>query len=86
MWDHGPPYPFHWTAVWPLIAIAIRQGHSSDTIRHAKRLFLPTQQAVPAELDTLIASAIREADAGREAAALRHMKRAIELASELAYL
>lgn len=79
-------YPFHWTALWPLIAIAIQHGDAADAIGYAKKLLLPTQQALPAELDAFTTSAISEHDAGREKGALRLMTCALRLARELAYL
>jgi len=86
LWERHVVFPFRWTALWPLIAIALERDSTGDAIAYAKKMLVPTQQTLPAQLNNLVRTAIAEHDAGRSEEALGLIKRARGLARELAYL
>jgi hypothetical protein len=50
-------YPFHWTALWPLISIALAQDQFSEAINYVRMLLAPQQQPFPDALRTAIEAA-----------------------------
>ena len=79
-------YPFHWTALWPLISIALAQDQLSAAIDDARVLLAPQQQALPDALRTAIEAATQAWDSGRLEAACAHLQQAAALAGEMGYL
>ena len=54
-------YPFKWTALWPLLGVAIAEGRLADAVEHARALLAPGQQRLP-ERVTLTLEAVVLAD------------------------
>jgi tetratricopeptide (TPR) repeat protein len=79
-------YPFQWAALWPLISLALSQGHPADAIRYSRMLLEPTQQRLSAGLHAILADGIRAWEDGDGAAAHEHLVHAKELAQETGYL
>jgi len=79
-------YPFHWTALWPLISIALAQDQLSAAIDDARVLLAPQQQSPPDALRTAIEAATQAWDSGRREAACAHLQQAAALAGEMGYL
>lgn len=79
-------YPFHWTALWPLISIALAQDQLSAAIDDARVLLAPQQLLLPDALRTAIEAATRTWDSGRLEAACAHLQQAAALAGEMGYL
>jgi DNA-binding SARP family transcriptional activator len=79
-------YPFHWTALWPLISIALAQDQFSEAINYARMLLAPQQLALPDALRTAIEAATQAWDSGRLEAACAHLQQAAALAGEMGYL
>jgi DNA-binding SARP family transcriptional activator len=79
-------YPFHWTALWPLISIALAQDQLSAAIDYARALLAPQQLVLPDALRTAIEAATQAWDSGRLEAARAHLQQAAALAGEMGYL
>jgi DNA-binding SARP family transcriptional activator len=79
-------YPFRWTALWPLISIALAQDQFSEAINYVRVLLAPQQEALPDALRTAIEAATQAWDSGRLEAACAHLQQAVALAGEMGYL
>ena len=88
LWQQGQAdyRPFYWTALWPLLGVAVAQDHIADAIDHARTLLEPTRQPLPAALTAMLEEAINYWDHGQPDAARTHLQRASELAREMGYL
>lgn len=78
--------PFMWTALWPLIGVAIVQDNLSDAIKYTRILLVPVQQRLPDELTAPLEAAIQAWDPGEPETARNHLHRAVALAREMRYL
>ena len=76
----------HWTARWPLLAIALHRGRISEALDHAREMLDPQQQQLPQSLESALERAIQAGDEGQPEAVRAHLRRAIDLAQELGYL
>ncbi len=79
-------YPFHWTALWPLISIALAQDQLSAAIDYARALLAPQQLLLPDALRAIVEAATQAWDSGRREAAYAHLQQAAALAGEMGYL
>ncbi len=79
-------YPFHWTALWPLISIALARDQLSAAIDDARLLLAPQQQPLPDALRATVEAATQAWDSGRLGAARAHLQQAAALAGEMGYL
>jgi DNA-binding SARP family transcriptional activator len=79
-------YPFHWTALWPLISIALAQDQLSEAINYVRMLLAPQQLVLPDALRTAIEAATQAWDSGRREVACAHLQQAAALAGEMGYL
>jgi hypothetical protein len=87
LWQQSPlVYPFQWQAIWPLVAVALAQGHEDEAWAYAQGLIEPTQQYLPDELNNLLEVAIQAKAEGQAGSARSHLDRAIKLAQEMGYL
>jgi len=77
---------WNWTALWPLISIALAQDQLSAAIDDARVLLAPQQQALPDALRVAVEAAIQAWDSGRLEAAYAHLQQAAALAGEKGYL
>jgi len=80
------PYPFHWLAVWPLLATTLSQGSLDDALRYARSLIDPRQQPLRDPLTAILEDAVTAGEKGLAEAARCHLARAVELAQEMDYL
>jgi tetratricopeptide (TPR) repeat protein len=80
------PYPFHWLALWPLLAVALARKDTETAVAHARALLPAPQQPPPEQLAALLTSGIDAWDQGRWEAATRDLRAAKELARGLGYL
>jgi DNA-binding SARP family transcriptional activator len=78
-----PVYPFQWTGLWPLIAIAANSEHPAVVIDMIHQLLAPTQQRLPESLLHILEEIV-QAGEGEQVHVL--LKRAIQLAQEMGYL
>jgi tetratricopeptide (TPR) repeat protein len=83
--DH-PSCAFQWTALWPLIGVALAQDQISKAIEYARALLDSTQQRLPDALTTGIEKAIVTWEGGESKTACIYLDQVVELAQELGYL
>ena len=86
VWAEGLPYPFKWTALWPLIAIAIECTDVSAAAKYSQQLLDPLQQPLPPELTACVAGIIKAHKSAQEKEALEIAGHAVHLARKLQYL
>lgn len=79
-------YAFQWTALWPLIGVALAQNRTADVVGYAQALLDPSQQRLPNELMTLLKGAVRQWEEGEADAAWTAFDQALALAREWHYL
>jgi eukaryotic-like serine/threonine-protein kinase len=77
---------WNWTALWPLISIALEQDQFAEAIDDARVLLAPQQQALPDALRSAIEAATQAWDSGRLEAACANLQQAAALAGEMGYL
>jgi len=79
-------YPFRWTALWPLIGVALAQDQVADAIVHAHALLDPMQQRLPRALASTLQEAVEAWQAAQPESATLHLSRAVEVAQKTGYL
>jgi DNA-binding SARP family transcriptional activator len=77
---------FQWTALWPLIGVALAQSETTKASEYARALLDGTQQRLPASLEEALGLAVSAHDEADTEVARIHLAQAIELAQELGYL
>jgi tetratricopeptide (TPR) repeat protein len=77
---------FQWTALWPLIGVALAHNHTAEASEHARALLEPTQQRLPDALTAVLEQAVTAWEQGEAEAAQAWLDRALVLAQELGYL
>ena len=78
--------PFQWTALWPLLAVALAEEELDGALDAVHKLLDPHQQQLPERLVVPLTAAV-QAGANNEAhAALHHMQAALHAAQDLHYL
>jgi tetratricopeptide (TPR) repeat protein len=83
LWNRNPiVYPFRWTALWPLLAMALEEDQIAEALEHARALLEPAQQRLPDTLTALLDDAIRAWQRARPEIAAAHLRRAVQLAQE----
>jgi tetratricopeptide (TPR) repeat protein len=78
--------PFLWTAIWPLVAVALARGELRRATEYAAILLDPQQQRLPEAMTTALERAIDAWDKDQENAARRHLERAADIAANLGYV
>ena len=84
-WE-GFRYPFHWLALWPLIAAAVAKGNTPEAIRFARQLLEPSQQRLPASLRDAVGVAVGSFEAGETDKAAMQLRALVGQATKLSYL
>jgi eukaryotic-like serine/threonine-protein kinase len=79
-------YPFHWMALWPLIAVTLAQGRILESIGHAYALLVPDQQSLPDALMDAVNQAIQAREDDQLEHAYKHLQHALAVAQEMGYL
>jgi tetratricopeptide (TPR) repeat protein len=79
-------YAIQWTALWPLLAIALEGDRIPEALDHARAMLDPMQQRLPADLEAALEKACQMADAGQPEAIRVQLRRTVELAQGLGYL
>jgi len=79
-------YAFKWTALWPLIGVALTQGQLPEAINYVRMLLDPTQQYPPETLLTMLEVCLQAWDAGQQDTARSLLQQAVPLAREMNYL
>ena len=76
---------FQWTALWPLIGVALAHKQTSEAIGYARALLEATQQCLPDALAALVEKAVTACEGSELEAARAWLDRAVVLAQELGY-
>jgi tetratricopeptide (TPR) repeat protein len=85
LWEQSAfVYAFHWTALFPLLAIAAEQGALAEALDHVQALLHPQQQRLPEPLETALEAAIQAGE--EEGAGAAHLEHAIQVAKETGFL
>jgi hypothetical protein len=79
-------FPLEWVAAWPLAAVSLEAGRLDEAIELAERMLRPSQQKLPAPLESALAEAVQAWRAGRVDEARAAMNGAARPARELGYL
>jgi tetratricopeptide (TPR) repeat protein len=77
---------FQWTALWPLIGVALLQNQVSEASDFAGALLDGSQQRLPGALTVVVKKAIAAREEDESEAVCVYLGRAIELAQEMAYV
>ncbi len=87
LWQQTPlVYPFQWTALCPLIGVALAQDQLSEAIAYARALLTPEQQRLPGSLATPLEAALHAWDSDQPDVARTQLQQATAPAQELGYL
>ncbi|MFN8487281.1 MAG: AAA family ATPase [Caldilineaceae bacterium] len=78
--------PFQWTALWPLLASALKTAEVETAIRYTRTLLDPRQQQLPEAIVLPLEHALQMWDNGAPAEALQRLKQGLEVAQQLHYL
>jgi tetratricopeptide (TPR) repeat protein len=87
LWEESAfVYAFHWTALFPLLAVAMDREQIRQALDHARALLDPQQQKLPDPLEAALQAAIQAGvDDGAKAAG-EHLKHVIQVAKETGFL
>jgi class 3 adenylate cyclase/tetratricopeptide (TPR) repeat protein len=87
LWQKGQlVYPFQWTALWPLLDLALRRDETSAAAGYAGQLLDPLQLRLPDALAEPLERAVRDWEAGDREAARAALSQAVNLARDMGYL
>jgi predicted ATPase len=78
--------PFQWTALWPLIVVALHEGQLATAIDYLRILLDPTQQRLPDTLTALLEQAIHTWERGEMETARALLAQSVSMAQQLHYL
>jgi DNA-binding SARP family transcriptional activator len=73
-------YPFHWLALWPLLAAALRRNQLDLALKYAHGLLHPSQQLLPEAVAAELQAADASMTAGQVTQAHSRLQAAVELA------
>ena len=79
-------YAFQWTALWPLLVVALEKDRVPEALDHARALLDPQQQRLPGELEAALERSIQVGDEGPPEKVRPCLQQAIDLAQVLGYL
>ncbi len=90
LWRQLPPghssCAFQWTALWPLVGVALLQNQIAEASEFARVLLDGSQQRLPDALTAVVEDAIAAWEEDQPETVGTYLGRAIELAQELGYL
>jgi hypothetical protein len=72
--------------LWPLLGVVLARGAEAEAVEHARTILDPTRQAVPPELESVLAAAVAAWDRGDTEAAQAQLEQAAALAARDGYL
>jgi len=78
--------PFQWTALWPLLAVALHAEEVETALNYGRALLDPNQQRLPASLTIPLEQAIHAWEQGDAATTRNSLNEAVRLAQALHYL
>ncbi len=78
--------PFQWTALWPLLASALKTEESKTAVDYTRALLDPQQQQLPVAMTLPLEQALQTWDDSAPGEALRLLLEAVEVAQRFHYL
>lgn len=75
-----------WVALWPLIGVEMARQQISDPIRHVETLLIPSQMAVPADLESAMRASVNAWKGNDRNTAKIQLEKAANLARQTGYL
>jgi DNA-binding SARP family transcriptional activator/predicted ATPase len=79
-------YASQWTALWPLIGVALAENQLSLAAEYARRILDPKQQRLPVILETSLEAAVQAAGLGNFDQVRTELQGIVDLATTLGYL
>jgi class 3 adenylate cyclase/tetratricopeptide (TPR) repeat protein len=79
-------YAWQWTALWPLIGVALAQDRVPEAVDHTRALLDPLQERLPDALAAVVHEAIGAWEQAQVETARNHLSQAIALAGEMGYV
>jgi DNA-binding SARP family transcriptional activator len=87
LWGQTPlVYPFHWLALWPLIAVTLDDNQVAEATEFAQVLLQETQMHLHHDLEVLLRDAISAWKGDHPERAKICLRQAVELSDRLGYL
>jgi DNA-binding SARP family transcriptional activator/predicted ATPase len=87
LWQRSPfVYAFHWTARFPLLAVALTREQLPEALDHARALLDPQQQKLPETLEAALEAAVQAADDEEDKVVRQRLEQTIQVARETGYL
>lgn len=86
IWNTGQNNPFKWSALWPLIAIAITHQQYEAAISYMRMLLEPDQQRLPALFAESLTTILKTWDAGNQEKGRQLINEILRLAREHNYV
>ena len=87
LWERSPlVYYYQWTALWPMMGVALAEKRGADAVQYAGMLLDPEQQRLPDELTGLLEAAVQSGEANQPETAYSYLEQAIALAQKMGYL
>jgi DNA-binding SARP family transcriptional activator len=77
---------FQWTALWPLVSVALVRDRTSEASKLVRALLEPTQQCLPDAVTAVVEEALRAWEGDDSETARTCLDQATTLAQELGYL
>jgi hypothetical protein len=77
---------FQWTALWPLIGVALVRDQTAEAVEYGRALLEPTQQRLPDALTAVLEETIASWEGEELETTRTYLDQALELAQELGYL
>jgi class 3 adenylate cyclase/tetratricopeptide (TPR) repeat protein len=81
----GYVYPFHWLALWPLIAVEVEEDRLDEAIAHTQHLNAPEQQPPRPDVEELLAAAASAHERGDRSAVRQALQQAVLAGEALGY-
>ncbi len=81
-----PVYPFQWTGLWLLIALAVNSGQFALAVDYVRLLLAPTQQRLEDSLLRALEEAVQAWDDGHHERVRALLQHALSLAESMNYL
>lgn len=78
-------YPFQWTALLPLLAVALDRRNVTGAVDHARALAHPLQQQLPAEIEEPLATAVMAATQHTDDETADRLRKALAQAERLGF-
>ncbi len=78
--------PFKWTALWPLVGVALAEQNISEAVEYARTLLDPKQMRQPDEITAALEAAIAASDQNQIEEAGTQLNHALNLAQEIGYI